>query len=96
MRFANAILVYPCKAGGKESGPYRYIGGVNADLPWNDAWMRDNSIDFQEFMIMPIGAPFFWITFEWREIFHHLKGVLKAKGYLHQCVGMKDLDLFEY
>ncbi|HNB62858.1 MAG TPA: phosphopyruvate hydratase, partial [Saprospiraceae bacterium] len=42
----------------------------------------DNSIDFQEFMIMPVGAPFFSESLRMGvEIFHHLKNVLKSKGY---------------
>ena len=42
----------------------------------------DNSIDFQEFMIMPSGAPTFSEALRWgTEIFHHLKNVLKKKGY---------------
>ncbi len=91
---ANAILgvsLAVAKAAAKESGQplYRYIGGVNAcTLPvpmmniLNGGSHADNSIDFQEFMIMPIGAPFFSESLRMGvEIFHHLKGVLKAKGY---------------
>ncbi|MCO6461168.1 MAG: phosphopyruvate hydratase [Saprospiraceae bacterium] len=91
---ANAILgvsLAVAKAAAKETGQplYRYIGGVNAcTLPvpmmniLNGGSHADNSIDFQEFMIMPIGSPFFSESLRMGvEIFHHLKGVLKAKGY---------------
>lgn len=91
---ANAILgvsLAVAKAAAKESGQplYRYIGGINAcTLPvpmmniLNGGSHADNSIDFQEFMIMPIGAPFFSDSLRMGvEIFHHLKDVLKSKGY---------------
>lgn len=68
---------------------YRYIGGVNATLlpvPMmnilNGGSHADNSIDFQEFMIMPVGADCFSEGLRMGvEIFHHLKNVLKKKGY---------------
>lgn len=68
---------------------YRYIGGVNAHtLPvpmmniLNGGSHADNSIDFQEFMIMPVGAERFSESLRMGvEIFHHLKAVLKSKGY---------------
>jgi len=91
---ANAILgvsLAVAKAAAKESGQplYRYIGGINAcTLPvpmmniLNGGSHADNSIDFQEFMIMPVGAPFFSESLRMGvEIFHHLKSVLKSKGY---------------
>jgi enolase len=68
---------------------YRYIGGTNArTLPMpmmnilNGGAHADNKIDFQEFMIMPIGAPSFSEGLRWGvEIFHQLKSTLKKKGY---------------
>ncbi len=68
---------------------YRYIGGVNAcTLPVpmmniiNGGSHADNSIDFQEFMIMPSGAETFSESLRMgTEVFHHLKTVLKSKGY---------------
>lgn len=91
---ANAILgvsLAVAKAAAEECGLplYRYIGGVNArTLPvpmmniLNGGSHADNSIDFQEFMIMPVGAPIFSEALRMgAEVFHHLKGVLKKKGY---------------
>jgi enolase len=68
---------------------YRYIGGVNAHVMpvpmmniLNGGSHADNSIDFQEFMIMPVGAERFSDGLKMGvEVFHHLKKVLKAKGY---------------
>jgi enolase len=68
---------------------YRYIGGTNAKvLPMpmmnilNGGAHADNKIDFQEFMIMPVGASSFSEGLQWGvEIFHALKGVLKKKGF---------------
>lgn len=68
---------------------YRYIGGCNAYiLPCpmmniiNGGAHADNSLDFQEFMIRPVGAPTFKEGVRWgAEIFHTLKGILKAEGY---------------
>jgi enolase len=68
---------------------YRYVGGANAKtLPvpmmniLNGGAHADNKIDFQEFMVMPIGAASFSEGLRWGvEIFHHLKSVLKDKGY---------------
>jgi enolase len=67
---------------------YRYVGGVNANtLPvpmmniLNGGSHADNAIDFQEFMIMPVGAPSFSEALRMgSEVFHHLKNVLKKKG----------------
>ncbi|GAB3198848.1 enolase [Pontibacter aydingkolensis] len=67
---------------------YRYVGGVNANtLPvpmmniLNGGSHADNSIDFQEFMIMPVGASSFSEALRMgSEVFHHLKNVLKKKG----------------
>lgn len=91
---ANAILgvsMAVAKAAAEESGQslYRYIGGVNAHIMpvpmmniLNGGSHADNSIDFQEFMIMPIGADLFSEGLRMGvEVFHHLKSVLKAKGY---------------
>lgn len=68
---------------------YRYIGGVNARyLPvpmmniLNGGKHADNNVDFQEFMIMPAGAPNFAEALRMgTETFHALKSVLKKKGY---------------
>ncbi len=68
---------------------YRYLGGVNATtLPMplmnilNGGVHADNKIDFQEFMIIPVGAETFSDGLRWGvEIFHQLKTVLKKKGY---------------
>jgi len=68
---------------------YRYIGGTNAKmLPipmmniLNGGAHADNKIDFQEFMVMPIGAKTFSEGLQWGvEIFHALKIVLKKKGF---------------
>jgi enolase len=79
------------KAGAAATGMslYRYVGGTNArTLPvpmmniLNGGAHADNKIDFQEFMVMPIGAESFSEGLRWGvEIFHTLKGVLKSKGY---------------
>ncbi|MGA1367723.1 MAG: phosphopyruvate hydratase [Blastocatellia bacterium] len=68
---------------------YRYIGGTNARvLPVplmniiNGGAHADNNVDFQEFMIVPAGAPTFAEALRWgTEVFHTLKGVLKKRGY---------------
>jgi enolase len=68
---------------------YRYLGGVNARiLPTpmmnilNGGAHADNNVDFQEFMVMPVGAETFSDALRWgTEVFHTLKGVLKKKGY---------------
>lgn len=91
---ANAILgvsLALAKAGAAASGQtiYRYIGGVNANtLPvpmmniLNGGSHADNLIDFQEFMVMPIGAESFSEALRMgTEIFHHLKTVLKAQKH---------------
>jgi enolase len=67
---------------------YRYVGGVNANLlpiPMmnilNGGSHADNGIDFQEFMVMPIGAESFSEGLRMgTEVFHHLKAVLKKQG----------------
>ncbi len=91
---ANAILAVSlavAKAAAEEAGLplYRYIGGTNAKtLPVpmmnivNGGAHADNKIDFQEFMIMPVGSSSFSEGLRWgTEIFHVLKSVLKKKGY---------------
>jgi len=91
---ANAILgvsLACAKAAAIETDQhlFRYIGGVNANtLPipmmniLNGGSHADNSIDFQEFMIMPVGAPTFAEALRMgAEVFHHLKSVLKKSGY---------------
>ncbi len=68
---------------------YRYLGGVNASiLPTpmlnvlNGGAHADSNVDFQEFMIMPVGAERFSDALRWSaETFHTLRGVLKKKGY---------------
>jgi enolase len=68
---------------------YRYLGGINANLlpvPMmnilNGGAHADNNVDFQEFMVMPVGADSFAIALRWgSEVFHTLKGVLKKRGY---------------
>lgn len=91
---ANAMLAVSlavAKAAALEANLplYRYIGGTNAKtLPipmmniLNGGAHADNKIDFQEFMVMPIGASSFSQGLQWGvEIFHALKTVLKKKGY---------------
>ena len=96
---ANAILgvsLAVANAAAQETGQplFRYIGGVNANvLPMpmmnilNGGSHADNSVDFQEFMIMPVGASSFSHAIKMgAEIFHSLKKVLKARG-LSTAVG---------
>jgi len=91
---ANAILgvsLAVAKAAAGEAGLplYRYIGGINArELPvpmmnvMNGGAHADNNVDIQEFMIVPAGAKSFAEALRYgAEVFHALKGVLKAKGY---------------
>jgi enolase len=91
---ANAMLAVSlacAHAAAEESGQplYRYLGGVNANvlpIPMmniiNGGSHADNSIDFQEFMIMPVGADTFSEALKMGvETFHHLKKVLSSKGY---------------
>jgi enolase len=91
---ANAILgvsLAAAKAAAAETGLplYRYIGGVTARvLPVplmnivNGGAHADNAIDFQEFMILPAGAPSFAEALRWgAEVFHALKAQLKAAGH---------------
>jgi len=90
---ANAILgvsLAAARAAAQDAGMplYRYVGGVGAStmpVPMmnilNGGSHADNSIDFQEFMIMPVGAPSFSEALRWgSEIFHTLKTVLKKQG----------------
>ena len=89
---ANAILgvsLAVAKAAAEETRTpfYRYVGGVNANLlpiPMmnilNGGAHADNGIDFQEFMVMPVGAESFSEGLRMgTQIFHHLKSVLKAQ-----------------
>jgi len=91
---ANAILgisLAAAKAAAQETGQdlYRYVGGCNANvLPvpmmniLNGGSHADNRVDFQEFMIMPVGAPTFREAVRMgSEVFHNLKKVLKGRGY---------------
>jgi enolase len=91
---ANAILgvsLAVAKAAAQITGQplYRYIGGVNArTLPvpmmniLNGGSHADNAVDFQEFMIMPVGAGTFAEALRMgAEVFHNLKSVLKKAGY---------------
>ncbi len=91
---ANAILgvsLAVAQAAAQSTGQplYRYVGGVNAcTLPipmmniLNGGSHADNSIDFQEFMIMPVGAENFTEAIRMgAEVFHNLKSVLKKLNY---------------
>ncbi|QYO65957.1 phosphopyruvate hydratase [Leptolyngbya sp. 7M] len=91
---ANAILAVSlanarAAAAALEIPLYRYIGGANAKmLPvpmmniLNGGAHADNNVDFQEFMVMPVGAETFADALRMgAEIFHNLKGVLKSRGY---------------
>ena len=91
---ANAMLAVSmavAKAAAEESGLplFRYLGGVNATvLPiplmniLNGGVHADNKIDFQEYMIVPVGATSFSEGLRWGvEVFHNLKSVLKKKGF---------------
>lgn len=90
---ANAILgvsLAIARAAAQEAGLslFRYVGGTSANtLPvpmmniLNGGSHADNAIDFQEFMIMPVGASSFSEALRMgSEVFHHLKNVLKDKG----------------
>src|ERR1035437_833361 len=91
---ANAILgvsLACAHAAAQETNQYlfRYVGGVNANtlpIPMmniiNGGSHADNSIDFQEFLIMPVGAESFSQAIRMgAEVFHNLKSVLKKAGY---------------
>jgi len=91
---ANALLAVSlatarAAAADLELPLYRYLGGTNArTLPvplmniLNGGAHADNNVDFQEFMIVPAGAPSFAEALRWgAEVFHTLKGVLKKRGY---------------
>ena len=91
---ANALLAVSlatarAAAGILELPLYRYLGGVNAKtLPVpmmnivNGGAHADNNVDFQEFMVMPVGAENFSDALRvGAEIFHNLKAVLKKRGY---------------
>lgn len=90
---ANAILgcsLAVARAAAQAAGMelYQYLGGVNAHtLPTpmmnilNGGVHADNNVDFQEFMIMPVGAPSFTEGLRWcTEVYHTLKGVLHEAG----------------
>src|SRR5215469_3921437 len=91
---ANAILAVSMAAARASAESldiplYRYLGGAGANtLPapmmniLNGGAHADNNVDFQEFMVMPAGAPTFSEALRWGvEVFHTLKGVLKKRGY---------------
>ena len=91
---ANAILgvsLAVARAAAQSTGLelYQYLGGVNGHLlptPMmnilNGGVHADNNVDFQEFMIMPVGAPTFTEGLRWcAEVYHTLKGVLKDSGH---------------
>ena len=91
---ANAILAVSMAAAraaatARELPLYEYLGGANASLlpvPMmnilNGGAHADNNVDFQEFMVMPVGAKSFSEALRWGvETFHTLKSVLKKRGY---------------
>jgi len=91
---ANALLAVSmasARAAGNSFGLplYRYLGGAGANtLPTpmmnilNGGAHADNNVDFQEFMVMPVGASSFSEALRWGvQVFHVLKGVLKKRGY---------------
>src|SRR5437870_7351728 len=91
---ANALLAVSmanARAGAnyRKQPLYRYLGGENArTLPVpmmnivNGGAHADNNVDFQEFMVMPVGAESFSDALRWgTEVFHTLKAVLKKRGY---------------
>ena len=91
---ANAILAVSMAAARASAAAfglplYRYLGGAGANiLPTpmmnilNGGAHADNNVDFQEFMVMPVGAESFSDALRWGvEVFHTLKGVLKKRGY---------------
>jgi enolase len=95
---ANAILAVSmaaARAAARAAGQplYKYLAKYSSDasaatLPvpmmniLNGGAHADNSVDVQEFMVMPLGAPSFHEALRWGvEVFHHLKGVLKKNGY---------------
>ena len=91
---ANAILAVSMAAARAAATSYglplyRYLGGSAANtLPTpmmnilNGGAHADNNVDFQEFMVMPVGAESFAEALRWGvEVFHTLKGVLKKRGY---------------
>ncbi|WP_099204033.1 phosphopyruvate hydratase [Scatolibacter rhodanostii] len=91
---ANAILAVSlaaahAAANGQDIPLYRFLGGVNADtLPvpmmniLNGGAHAANSIDVQEFMVMPVGASSFKEGLRWcTEVFHNLAAILKAEGH---------------
>jgi enolase len=91
---ANAILAVSMAAARASATAfglplYRYLGGAGANiLPvpmmniLNGGAHADNNVDFQEFMVMPVGAKSFSEALRWGvEVFHTLKGVLKKRGY---------------
>ncbi len=92
---ANAILAVSMAAARASARAfelplYRYLGGAAANtLPvpmmniLNGGAHADNNVDFQEFMVMPVGAPSFSEALRWGvEVFHTLIGVLKKRGYI--------------
>ena len=91
---ANAILgvsLAVARAAAQSAGLelYQYLGGVNGHvLPTpmmnilNGGVHADNNVDFQEFMIMPVGAPTFTEGLRWcAEVYHTLKNVFKESGH---------------
>jgi enolase len=91
---ANAILAVSMAAARAAANSFRqplyqYLGGTGANLlpvPMmnilNGGAHADNNVDFQEFMVMPVGAKSFSEALRWGvEVFHTLKGVLKKRGY---------------
>jgi enolase len=91
---ANAVLAVSmaaarAAAASSKQPLYQFLGGAGANLlpvPMmnilNGGAHADNNVDFQEFMVMPVGAKAFSEALRWGvEVFHTLKGVLKKRGY---------------
>jgi enolase len=91
---ANALLgisLAAAHAGAASAGVplYRFLGGATASLlpapmmnVLNGGAHADNTVDLQEFMLFPLGAPTFSEALRWgAEVFHKLKGILSEKGY---------------
>jgi enolase len=86
---AASLACAHAAAGAYDMPLYQYLGGANASLlpvPMmnivNGGQHADNSVDFQEFMVVPLGAASFSDALRWGvEVFQHLKAILKKKGH---------------